>query len=125
MADSGNGDRKLHEDAVVAITRLFIEALNARDHAAAHALVSHEAEFRGPNGSAVRGREGADRLLDAAADVDLVVTRTALEELEDDGDVIRVTVSVREIVSKADLYRTSVFEVRDGAIAAYETLTND
>ena len=125
MADQANGTDHLREDAMVALTRLFIEALNARDHAAARALVSDDAEFRGPNGSAIRGQDGADRLLDAAADVDLIVVRTATEEIEDDGGVARVTLPVREIISKDDLFRTTVFEVRDGAIAAYETLTND
>lgn len=110
---------------MVALTRLFIEALNARDHVSARALVTDDAEFRGPNGSSIHGPDGADTLLDAAADVDLLVARTDAEELSDDGDVTRVTVPVREIVSKSDLYRTTVFEVRDGAIAAYETLTND
>jgi ketosteroid isomerase-like protein len=124
MADQANGNH-LRDDAMVALTRLFIEALNARDHTAARALVSDDAEFRGPNGSAIRGQDGADRLLDAAADVDLIIVRTATEEIEDDGDVARVTLPVREIISKDDLFRTAVFEVRDGAIAAYETLTND
>jgi ketosteroid isomerase-like protein len=125
MADQANGNDNLRDDAMVALTRLFIEALNARDHTAARALVSDDAEFRGPNGSAIRGQDGADRLLDAAADVDLIVVRTATEEIEDDGGVARVTLPVREIISKDDLFRTVVFEVRDGAIAAYETLTND
>jgi ketosteroid isomerase-like protein len=125
MADRGNGGGKLSHDAVVATTRLFVEALNARDHTAARALVSDDAEFRGPNGSSIRGRDGADRLLDAAADVDLIVVRTAIEEIEDDGDVARVTVPVREMIRKDDLFRTTVFEVREGAIAAYEVLTND
>jgi ketosteroid isomerase-like protein len=125
MAHQANLDDAMRDDALVALTLLFIEALNARDHTAARALVSDDAEFRGPNGSAVRGHEGADRLLDAAADVDLIVVRTASEEIEDDGGVARVTLPVREIISKDDLFRTTVFEVRDGAIAAYETLTND
>src|SRR3954452_11939186 len=125
MADQTNGSDHLGDDAVVALTRLFVEALNARDHTAARALVSHDAEFRGPNGSAIRGQDGAARLLGAAADVDLIVVRTATEEIEDEGGIARVTVPVREIISKDDLFRTTVFEVRDGAIAAYETLTND
>jgi hypothetical protein len=125
MADQANGSDKLRDDVMVAVTRLFIEALNARDHTAARALVRNDAEFRGPHGSAVRGLDGADRLLDAAADVDLIVARTDAEEIEDDGDVARVIVPVREVIAKDDLFRTTVFEVRDGAIAAYETLTND
>jgi ketosteroid isomerase-like protein len=125
VADQANGTDNLRDDAMVALTRLFIEALNARDHTAARALVSDDAEFRGPNGSAIRGQDGADRLLDAAAQVDLIVVRTATEEIENEGDFARVTLPVREIISKDDLFRTTVFEVRDGAIAAYETLTND
>jgi hypothetical protein len=125
MADQAGGSNNLSDDATVALTRLFIEALNARDHTAARALVSDDAEFRGPNGSSIRGQDGADRLLDAAADVDLIVARTDTEEVEDDDGVVRVTLPVREIISKDDLFRTTVFEVRDGAIAAYETLTND
>ena len=99
MADQANGNDNLRDDAMVALTRLFIEALNARDHTAVRALVSDDAEFRGPNGSAIRGQDGADKLLDAAADVDLIVVRTATEEIEDDGGVARVTVPVRDACS--------------------------
>ena len=66
-------------DYVVALTRLFTEALNARDYEAMRALVAEDAELRGPHGSALRGYPAASELLEAVAHFDLVVARTALE----------------------------------------------
>jgi ketosteroid isomerase-like protein len=112
-------------DYVVALTRLFTEALNARDYEAARALVAEDFELRGPNGSALRGYPAASELLEAVAHVDLVVVRTALEELEQEDGATRVTVPIRELIHDEELFRTAVFRVRDGAITSYETLGND
>jgi hypothetical protein len=121
--EEDNGRRS--RDYVVALTRLFIEALNARDFEAARALVSEDVELRGPNRSSLRGYAAASELLETAAHLDLLVVRTALEELEEDDGVTRVTVPIRELIKRDELFRTAVFEIRDGAISSYETLGND
>ena len=117
-------DRR-ESDYVVALTRLFTEALNARDYEATRALVAEDVELRGPNGSALRGYPAASELLEAVAHVDLVVVRIALEELEQEDGATRVTVPIRELIHGEELFRTAVFRVRDGAITSYETLGND
>jgi ketosteroid isomerase-like protein len=125
MAQKGEADGRRQRDYVVALTRLFIEALNARDFEATRALVSDDVELRGPNGSSLRGQAAASELLETAAHLDLVIVRTALEELDEDDGVTRVTVPTRELIHRDELFRTAVFEVRDGAITSYETLRND
>jgi hypothetical protein len=117
-------DRRESEYAV-ALTRLFTEALNARDNEATRALIAEDVELRGPNGSALRGYPAASELLEAVAHVDLVVVRTALEELEPEDDGILVTVPIRELTHREELFRTAVFRVCDGAIRSYETLGNE
>lgn len=117
-------DRR-ESDYVVALTRLFTEALNARDYEATRALVAEDVELRGPNASALRGYPAASELLEAVAHVDLVVVRIALEELEQEDGATRVTVPIRELIHGEELFRTAVFRVRDGAIVSYETLGND
>ena len=112
-------------DYAVALTRLFTEALNARDYEATRALVAEDVEVRGPNGSALRGYPAASELLEAVAHLDLVVVRTALEQLEQENGATRVTVPIRELIHNEELFRTAVFRVRDGAITSYETLGND
>ena len=112
-------------DYVIALTRLFTEALNARDYESTLALVSADVELRGPNGSSVRGHPAVNDLLEASGHLDLIVVRTAREELDDDDGFTRVTVPIRELMRGEELFRTAVFRVRDGAVAAYETLSND
>jgi ketosteroid isomerase-like protein len=124
MARQFEHDRQ-ESDYVVALTRLFTEALNARDYEAMRALVAEDVELRGPRGSALRGYPAASELLEAVAHVDLVAVRTALEELEQEDGATRVTVPIRELIHNEELFRTAVFRVRDGAITSYETLGND
>ena len=124
MARQLEHDRR-ESDYVVALTRLFTEALNARDYEAMRALVAEDVELRGPRGSALRGYPAASELLEAVAHVDLVVVRIALEELEQEDGATRVTVPIRELIHNEELFRTAVFRVRDGAITSYETLGND
>lgn len=124
MSQQLEHDRR-ESDYVVALTRLFIEALNARDYEATRALVAEDVELRGPNGSALRGYPAASSLLEAVAHIDLVVVRTALEELEQEDGATRVTVPIRELIHGKELFRTAVFRVRDRAITSYETLGND
>lgn len=125
MAEQQDKDRLRDRDYVVALTRLFIEAFNARDYEAARTLVDEDVELRGLNGARLRGRSAASELLEAAAHVDLVLVRTALEELRQEDGLTRVTVPVRELIGREELFRTIVFGVRDGAIASYETLGSD
>ena len=80
MAEQTRQDLRRQHDYAVALTRLFIEALNARDYEAVRVLVSEDVELRGPNGSSVRGYQAASELLETAAHLDLVVVRTALED---------------------------------------------
>src|SRR3981081_326559 len=110
MGEQRQEDRRRQGDYVVALTRLFIEALNARDFEAARALVSEDVQFRGPNGSSLRGYAAASEFLETAAQLDLLLVRMALEELDRDDGTTRVTVPVREIIQKNDLFRTAVFE---------------
>jgi ketosteroid isomerase-like protein len=117
-------DRR-ESDYVVALTRLFTEALNARDYEAARALVAEDVELRGPQRSVLRGYPAVSELLEAVSHLDLVVVRTALEELAQEDGATRVTVPIRELIHNEELFRTAVFRVRDGAITSYETLGND
>jgi ketosteroid isomerase-like protein len=123
--DQTRHDAARQRDYVVALTRLFIEALNARDFESMRVLVSEDVEVRGPNGSSLRGYPAASELLEACAHIDLVVVRTALEELDQDDDATRVTTPIRELIRREELFRTARFRVRDGAIISYETLSND
>lgn len=125
MPGPRDGDALRDREHIVGLTRLFIEAFNARDYEAARALVAEDVELRGPNGATLRGRPAASELLEAAAHVDLVVVRTALEELRQEDGVIRVTVPIRELIRGEELFRTAVFGVRDGVIATYEVLGSD
>jgi hypothetical protein len=124
MADQREETGPRGRDYVVALTRLFTEALNARDYESTRALVSDDVELRGPNGSSVRGHPAVNDLLEASAHLDLIVVRTALEELDEDDGFTRVTVPIRELMRGEELFRTAVFRVRDGAVAGYETLSN-
>jgi ketosteroid isomerase-like protein len=49
------------------LTRLFIEALDARDVEALAILVAPDAEFRKPAGGSLYGREAVERIVDAAS----------------------------------------------------------
>jgi ketosteroid isomerase-like protein len=125
MAQQQEKDASRARDYAAALTRLFTEALNARDYEATRALVSEDVELRGPNGSSLRGYPAASELLETAGHLDLLIVRTAMEELEEDDGVTRVTVPIRELIRREELFRTAVFRVRDGAITGYETLGND
>jgi hypothetical protein len=122
MADTTQQGVRRERDYAVALTRLYTEGFNARDFESMRVLVSDDIEFRGPNGSKLRGHPALSEVLEAAAHIDLVIVRTALEELEDDNGVTRVVVPVRELSHGSELFRTIVFRLRDGSIASFETL---
>jgi ketosteroid isomerase-like protein len=125
MAKPTQQETRRSDDYVVALTRLFIEAFNARDYEAVRALVSDDVEVRGPNGSSLRGHPAASELLETAGHLDLLVVRTALEEVEPDDGGVRVNVPIRELARREELFRTAVFRVREGAITSFETLGMD
>ena len=125
VAQQTQHETRRSDDYVVALTRLFIEAFNARDYQAVRALVSADVELRGPNGSSLRGHAAASELLETASHLDLLVVRTALEELKPDDGGVRVSVPIRELARGEELFRTAVFRVREGAITRFETLGMD
>jgi ketosteroid isomerase-like protein len=111
-------------EAPVAVTRLFTEALNARDLAALRALVSDDAEFPTPQGRALRGHEGLASMVEAASRTDLLLARTGVEDVGDGTGFARVTVPVRELLSKSEQHGSAVFEVRGGRIAEFEVISS-
>jgi ketosteroid isomerase-like protein len=106
----------------VELTRLFTEALNARDLDALRALVSEDAEFPSPTGKALHGHEGLERVVEAARRTDLLLAREGPEDIGDGTGAARVTVPVRELVSKSEQHGSAVFEVRHGRIAEFEVV---
>jgi ketosteroid isomerase-like protein len=113
-------------EVVVAVTRLFTEAFNARDLEAAKGLMSDDIEFRGPNGSKLRGEDAAREVFEAAKRFDVVVIRNGPEEIRDDGDAgTQVLVPVRELVNRDELFRTAEFELRGLRVAAFEAWAAD
>ena len=125
MAQHTRQRTRRNDDYMVAVTRLFIEAFNARDYEAVRALVSDDVEVHGPNGSSLRGHPAASELLETAGHLDLLVVRTALEEVESDDGGVRVNVPIRELARREELFRTAVFRVREGAITSFEILGID
>jgi ketosteroid isomerase-like protein len=108
-------------DRATLLTRLFIEALNARDVDGLAALVSEETVFRNPfGGRPLRGREAVERIVRAAADARLTLARRDGEEVKRSEGVLRIAVPVVEIVGGAEVEGTAIFELRDGRITAFE-----
>jgi hypothetical protein len=117
MAGNGPG-------APVELTRLFTEALNARDLEALRALVADDAEFPTPQGSALRGHDGLASMVEAAGRTDLLLARTGAEDVGDGSSFARVTVPVRELLSKSEQHGSAVFEVRRGRISEFEVIAS-
>src|SRR3981081_3829688 len=108
----------------VEVTRLFTEALHARDLDSLRPLVSEDAEFPAPTGKALHGHEGLERVVKVAADRDLILAREGIEDVGDGGVAARVTVRVRELVSKTERRAVALFEVRDGRVAEFEVIVD-
>jgi SnoaL-like domain len=113
----------MEANGVVTLTRLFTEGLNARDVESLLSYVTDDVVFRSREGSALRGQKGVEGIVNAATDSNLVLVRTSKERVDADGSETRVTVPVRELVSKSDLDGTAQFELRDGKIAAFRVVT--
>jgi len=109
--------------AAVVVTRLFTEALDARDLDALRVLVADNVEFRNREGGTLTGWDGLKAVVDAAQDADMIMVREGPEEIDSSDGVERITVPVREIIERDELHRTAVFEVCDEAVSAFEVLT--
>jgi hypothetical protein len=107
------------EAGAVELTRLFTEAMNARDLDGLRALVADDVELTAESGATLRGPQGLEAVVKAAHDGDLLFARTGPEQL--DGNA--VAVPMRVIVRRADLEGTAHFEIRDGRIARYGVVT--
>jgi hypothetical protein len=108
-------------DRAVPLTRLFIEALNARDLDGLEALVGDDVEFRNASGGrSLRGREALERIVRAAAEARLRLVRRDGEGVTSHDAVVRIAVPVIEMVGGAEVQGTATFEVRDEKITAFE-----
>lgn len=108
-------------DRAVVLTRLFIEALNARDVAGLASLVSDDVEFRNATGGrSLRGRDALDSLVRAAKAARLSLVRRDGEEVSVEDGTVRVIVPVIELVGSAEIHGTALFEVGDDRITAFE-----
>jgi hypothetical protein len=100
-------------------TRLFTEALNARDLDALRALAADDVEMTAATGASLHGPPGLEAVVKAAADTDLFLARTGPEQVGGS----EVNVPMRVFVRRSDLEGTARFEVRDGRIARYGVVT--
>ncbi|HEY4427587.1 MAG TPA: nuclear transport factor 2 family protein [Solirubrobacteraceae bacterium] len=108
-------------DSAVVLTRLFIEALNARDVDGLAHLVSDDVEFRNPaGGRSLRGREALERIVRAAKEARVRLVRRDGEDVSVDDGVVRVRVPLIEMVGGSEVDATAVFDVRDERISAFE-----
>jgi hypothetical protein len=108
-------------DRAVLLTRLFIEALNARDLDGLETLVSDDVEFRSASGGrSLRGREALERIVRAAAEARLRLVRRDGEEVAAHDGALRILVPVIEMVGGAEVRGTATFEVRDDRITEFE-----
>ena len=108
---------------VVETTRLFTEAVNARDLDALRDLVTDDVELAAATGASLHGPQGLEAVVKAAADADLLLARTGPEQVDASGETVRVSVPMRVLVRKSDIEGTAQFEVRDGRIARYGVVT--
>lgn len=97
----------------------FIDAFNARDAESLRRLVAQDAEFRTMSGRVLHGHHGLGPLLEAADEYDLRLVPLHPPTAERDGDAVRVTVPLRELIGPDDIERRAEFEVRDGRIVAF------
>ena len=102
------------------LTRLFIEAIDARDLDALSMLTAENVEFRNPAGRSFYGREGLGRIVDAAGRARLWLVRRGKETVSCADDGVRISVPVIEFVSGAEIDGTANFEVRDSEVTALE-----
>lgn len=97
----------------------FIDAFNTRDAESLRRLVAQDADFRTMSGRVLHGHHGLGPLLEAADEYDLRLVPLHPPTAERDGDTVRVTVPLRELIGPDDIERRAEFEVRDGRIVAF------
>jgi ketosteroid isomerase-like protein len=97
----------------------FIDAFNTRDVESLRRLVREDAELRTMSGRVLHGHDGLGPLLEAADEFDLRLVPLHPPTAEGDGETIRVTVPLRELIGPDDIERCAEFEVRDGRILAF------
>lgn len=97
----------------------FIDAFNTRDVESLRRLVREDAELRTMSGRVLHGHDGLGPLLEAADEFDLRLVPLHPPTAERDGEMIRVTVALRELIGPDDIERRAEFEVRDGRILAF------
>lgn len=100
----------------------FIDAFNARDAESLRGLVAPDAAFRTMTGRGLHGHHGLGPLLESAEEYDLRLVPLRPPTAEHDGDTVRVTVPLRELIGPDDIERRAEFEVRDGRIVAFAVL---
>ena len=95
---------------VVALPRLFPEALDARDCGATRALVAWRrmSSFEAPTDQRAAANPAASELLEAVAHLDLVVVRPRLRS-SSGGGATRVTAPIRELIHNEEHFRIAVF----------------
>jgi SnoaL-like domain len=112
-------------DGAVAPTRLFTEALNARDLPSLRALVADEVEFPSREGKSLRGLDGLEDVVRAAANADLLLAREGSEAVNHDSGTVRVSVPMRQLVRKSELHVTAEFQVTGDSIARFDIVPAD
>jgi ketosteroid isomerase-like protein len=111
------------QQTAVEVARHFMEALNARDFESLISVTAEDARFPTPEGKVLEGREGVEGIMRAAEDARILLVRAGREGLDEDGDLTRVTVPVKEVVGKSEVRGNASFDVRDGKIASFRVET--
>jgi hypothetical protein len=108
-------------DRPIELTRLFIEALNARDVNALATLASADIDLLNPaGGRSLHGVDGLERIVEAAGAADLVFVRRGPEEVSAQDGATRIATPVVERAGASRIHGTALFEIRDGSITAFE-----
>ena len=97
----------------------FVDAFNIRDEETLRELVAEDAELRTLSGAGLRGHEGLETLLRTAEKRDLRLVAFRAPDVDQEGDVVRISVPIRELIGPDDIERTAEFKVRDGRIVAF------
>ena len=101
------------------LAQRFVDAFNERDDTTLRDLVAEDAELRTLSEAGLRGRDGLQTLLRAAAERDLRLVPFGPPDVERDADGVRVRMPIRELIGPDDIERTVEFHVRDGRIVAF------
>ena len=106
------------------LTRLFIEALNARDAETLLSLSDENVEFPTRTGHFLRGADGVQDLVTTGQNTDLLLVRTGRETVEGEPPEVRVRTPVREIVRRSKLDGEARFAITGDRIASFEVVTD-